>query len=282
MVEMEYHRITTDPQQMGGVPCLRRLRIPVATVIALVADGRTVDNILALYPDLEPEDVREALLFAAEAVRGQREQLPLHDARDAGVETVMREAILNELREHLEVVSAMRADGQFVAAVETVATRCVAALKQGNKLLFMGNGGSAADAQHLAGEMVSRFAYDRPGLQAFALTTDTSVLTAIGNDYGFEQLFARQVQAVGKPGDVLFGISTSGSSPNILTALEAARTAGIVTVGLTGNRRARITEVVDYCIEVPSASTPRIQEGHMIAGHILCGLVEAAMFPRPR
>ncbi len=192
----------------------------------------------------------------------------------------MRQVISNELAESAGVINAMRADARLAGAIEAVANACVAALKAGNKLLFMGNGGSAADSQHLAGEMVSRFAYDRPGLPAFALTTDTSVLTAIGNDYGYERLFSRQVQAVGKAGDVLFGFSTSGKSPNVLAAFEAARALGVVNVGMTGNLRARIVEVVDHCIEIPSGSTPRIQEGHIIAGHTICGLIEAAMFPR--
>jgi len=128
---------------------------------------------------------------------------------------------------------------------------------------------------------VSRFAFDRPGLPAFALTTDTSVLTAIGNDYGYEHLFARQVQAVGKAGDILFGITTSGKSPNILAALEEGRKLGMVTVGMTGNRRARIVEIVDHCIEIPSVDTPKIQEGHIVTGHIICGLIESSMFKRP-
>jgi D-sedoheptulose 7-phosphate isomerase len=193
-----------------------------------------------------------------------------------------RRDIARQIGESGQVIEAMRADPRLLAAVEAVAAACVKALEDGNKLLFMGNGGSAADSQHLAGEMVSRFAYDRPGLPAFALTTDTSVLTAIGNDYGYEHLFARQVQAVGKPGDVLFGITTSGKSPNILAALEAGRKLGMVTVGMTGNRRERIVGLADHCIEIPSAETPRIQEGHIVAGHILCGLIESRMFPRAR
>jgi D-sedoheptulose 7-phosphate isomerase len=192
----------------------------------------------------------------------------------------MQHTIANEMRESAGVIAAMQADTRLAAAIEAAAAACVGALKAGAKLLFMGNGGSAADSQHLAGEMVSRFAYDRPGLPAFALTTDTSVLTAIGNDYGYELLFKRQVQAVGKPGDVLFGITTSGRSPNIIAALEAGRAMGLVTVGMTGNLGERITKVVDHCIEIPSGSTPKIQEGHIICGHIICGLIESAMFPR--
>ena len=168
----------------------------------------------------------------------------------------------------------------LVGAVDGVVRACVSAIRAGGKLLFMGNGGSAADAQHLAGELVSRFAYDRPGLPAFALTTDTSVLTAIGNDYGYERLFARQIQAVGRVGDVVFGLSTSGRSPNVLAGLTEARAQGLVTVGMTGNQRAGITGLVDHAIEIPSALTPRIQEGHIVIGHLICGMIEAQLFPR--
>lgn len=192
----------------------------------------------------------------------------------------MQQTIANEIRDSANTIAAMQEDRKLAQTIQTIAEACISALKNGNKLLFMGNGGSAADAQHLAGEMVSRFAYDRPGLPAFALTTDTSVLTAIGNDYGYEKLFARQVQAVGKAGDVLIGITTSGRSPNIIAALEMGRAQGLVTVGMTGNLGERITKVVDHCIEIPSGSTPKFQEGHIITGHILCGLIEAAMFPQ--
>ncbi len=193
----------------------------------------------------------------------------------------MKASILTQIAESQSVIEAMAHDARLVAVIETIALACVAALNNGKKLLFMGNGGSAADAQHLAGEMVSRFAFDRPGLAAFALTTDTSVLTAIGNDYGYEQLFARQVQAVGQSGDVLLGFSTSGNSPNILKALQKGREIGLVTVGMTGNRGAAITGLVDHCVQIPSASTPKIQEGHIVAGHIICGLIEANMFTAP-
>jgi len=192
----------------------------------------------------------------------------------------MEERIRAHLRASGDVVARMTGDAALVATMMTVAEACTRALKAGNKLLFMGNGGSAADSQHLAGEMVSRLAYDRPALPAFALTVDSSVMTAIGNDYGYEHLFARQIEGVAKAGDVLFGFSTSGRSPNILLGLEAARRMGVVTVGMTGNRREKITRMVDHCIEIPSADTPKIQEGHIIVGHIICGLVEEQMFPR--
>jgi D-sedoheptulose 7-phosphate isomerase len=156
----------------------------------------------------------------------------------------------------------------------------VQALKRGNKLLFAGNGGSAADAQHWAGELVSRFYYDRPGLPGIALTTDTSILTAIGNDYGYDYVFARQVEALGQPGDVLYAISTSGNSRNIVRAIEAARAKGVQVIGFTGQGGGQMAELCDLCFRVPSGETPRIQEGHEALGHMLCALIEAEMFPR--
>lgn len=192
----------------------------------------------------------------------------------------MRQMIRSQMKETARVLESMLEDERLAAAVQAVVETCVKALRDGNKMLFMGNGGSAADAQHLAGEMVSRFAYDRPGLPAFALTTDSSVLTAIGNDYGYEHLFSRQVEAVGRTGDVLFGISTSGRSPNVIAGLEAGHRMGLITVGMTGNKGARITEIVDHCVEIPSDSTPNIQEGHIVIGHIICGLIEQQVFPR--
>jgi len=192
----------------------------------------------------------------------------------------MEDRIRAHLRASGDVVARMMDDAALVAAVRAVAEACTRALRAGNKLLFMGNGGSAADSQHLAGEMVSRLAYDRPALAAFALTVDSSVMTAIGNDYGYEHLFARQIEGVARAGDVLFGFSTSGRSPNILAGLETGRRMGLVTVGMTGNRGERITQAVDHCIEIPSDSTPKIQEGHIIVGHVICGLVEEQMFPR--
>jgi D-sedoheptulose 7-phosphate isomerase len=167
---------------------------------------------------------------------------------------------------------------EITTVVEQIAKRCCAVLQAGNKILFAGNGGSAADAQHLAGELVSRLNFDRPGLAAFALTTDTSVLTAIGNDYGYERVFARQLNAVGVAGDVFFGISTSGRSPNVLRALEEARRKNLITVGLTGAIRGDMQPLCDYCISVPSSETPKIQEGHIILGHIICGLIEPELF----
>jgi D-sedoheptulose 7-phosphate isomerase len=196
------------------------------------------------------------------------------------MEDQLTQLVAEQFRETSENLNLMAKDAALLAAVGQVAETCVEALRGGHKILFAGNGGSAADAQHLAGELVSRFAYDRPGLPAFALTTDTSVLTAIGNDYGYERLFARQVEAVGSAGDVFFGLSTSGRSPNVLTALELAREKGIVTVGMTGRHGGQMPERCDYLLRVPSDSTPRIQEGHIAIGHAICQIIEAQMFPR--
>jgi D-sedoheptulose 7-phosphate isomerase len=186
----------------------------------------------------------------------------------------------NEIDKTISVLSALASDRALVQRIEQVAERVTAAFRAGNKVLLAGNGGSAADAQHIAGEFVSRFNFDRPGLAAFALTVDTSVMTAIGNDYGYEKLFERQIQASGRPGDIFWGYSTSGRSPNILRALEAAKAAGMFSVGFTGNGpgAAEMRERADICIEIPSASTPKIQEGHLVCGHILCGIVEEKIF----
>ena len=196
------------------------------------------------------------------------------------MEDLLKAHAREQMRETARSLEAMTGDEAMLAMVAQVALACVAALRNGNKILFAGNGGSAADSQHLAGEIVSRFAYDRPGLPAFALTTDTSVLTAIGNDYGFDRLFARQLEAVGNAGDVFFAISTSGRSPNILHALRTARGKGLVTVGLTGRGGGDMPGLCDYCLQVPSESTPRIQEGHILIGHVICGLIEQQIFPQ--
>lgn len=190
----------------------------------------------------------------------------------------MRSYISAQIDEAKNVMAAMLADKVLHTQLEASALVCINALKNGNKLLLMGNGGSAADAQHIAGEFVSRFAFDRPGLPAMALTTDTSIITAIGNDYGFEKLFARQVQAHANKGDVLIAYTTSGKSPNVIAALAEARKCGVICIGMTGNRGGPMKELCDNYIEVPSSDTPKIQEGHAVLGHILCGLVESAMF----
>lgn len=190
----------------------------------------------------------------------------------------MKQYIQDEVSKSLATIQRLAGDESINLMVEQIAKMCCSALRAGKKILLAGNGGSAADAQHLAGELVSRLNFDRPGLPAFALTTDTSVLTAIGNDYGYEKLFARQLNAVGTAGDVFIAISTSGRSPNILRALEEGRRKGLVTVGLTGNSGGEMPALCDYCICVPSSETPKIQEGHIILGHIICGLIEFEIF----
>lgn len=182
------------------------------------------------------------------------------------------------IRQSARVLDAMAEDVALITALQSAIDASIAALRAHKKIMFMGNGGSAADAQHLAGELVSRFEFDRPGLPAIALTTDSSILTAIGNDYGYEKLFSRQVQALGQPGDVLIGISTSGNSPNIIRAMELGREMGCVTIGMTGNRDCRLPDVSDICLRAPSPDTPMIQQCHITLGHILCREIEQAIF----
>ena len=172
----------------------------------------------------------------------------------------------------------MNSDTQLMSEVTNIADECVSRLQKGKKLLFAGNGGSAADCQHMAGEYVSRFLFDRDGLPAIALTTDSSILTAIGNDYGFENLFSRQVEALGASGDLLFCYSTSGNSENILKAIEAAKKMDICVAGMTGFNKGKMDDMCDYLIQIPSSHTPNIQEGHLIAGHAICCAVEQQIF----
>ena len=172
----------------------------------------------------------------------------------------------------------MAKDERLCADTATAAEVLAAALRTGNKLLICGNGGSAADAQHWAGELVSRFLYDRPGLPAIALTTDSSIMTAIGNDYGYERLFSRQVEALGAKGDVLFALTTSGRSPNCRLAVQWARANGMTTVAFTGARGADFAALADHAFVVASDDTPHIQEGHITLGHALCALAEAAIY----
>ena len=185
-----------------------------------------------------------------------------------------------ELAKTAKMLSALQNDASSLAAVTRIAELCAAALRQGRKILFAGNGGSAADAQHLAAELVGKLGYDRAPLAALSLTTDTSVLTAVGNDYGYDQVFERQIGAMGVAGDVFIGISTSGRSKNVLRAFAAARAKGIATVGLTGGGGGEFPALCDICLAVPSNETQKIQEGHIVLGHIFCGLIERMMFPR--
>ena len=168
--------------------------------------------------------------------------------------------------------------GVLVSALAEVISLTVTALRRGNKIILCGNGGSAGDAQHIAAEFVGRFAFNRPALPALALSVNTSCLTAIGNDYGFEQVFARQIEALGKKGDVAIGISTSGNSVNVIHAMLTAGKLGLNTIGLTGAKGGELKNAVDLCLCAPSCETPRIQESHILIGHILSELVEQTMF----
>lgn len=166
---------------------------------------------------------------------------------------------------------------KIIAVVDAVTL----ALKRGNKILLFGNGGSAADAQHLAAEFVNRFLIERPPLAALALSTDTSIITAIGNDYDYSEIFSKQIRALGSEGDVAWGISTSGNSPNVMKALEIAKKMGLITIGLTGKDGGTIAPLVDHSLRVSSQNTARIQETHITVGHVICEMIDFKLFQRP-
>jgi D-sedoheptulose 7-phosphate isomerase len=188
--------------------------------------------------------------------------------------------IENIIKNSIETKEKILNDKNILSTIENVVNAMVQAYKSGKKLLIAGNGGSAADAQHVAAEFVGRFYYDRPSLPAMALTTDTSIITAIGNDYGYDQVFSRQIEGNGVEGDVFIAISTSGNSPSIVKALEAAKAKGIVTVGMTGQKPSKMDPLCDWLLKMPTTDTPRIQEGHALIEHIICQLVEERMFPK--
>ena len=188
----------------------------------------------------------------------------------------MQQLILTHFRGHLETVTAM--SEQLLGQIEDAAGLLITTLKNGGKIMVAGNGGSAADAQHFAAELVGRFLLERRALPALALTTDSSILTAVGNDYGFEQIFSRQVEALARPGDLFIGISTSGNSENVCRAVEAARNCGCMTLSLVGGEGGRLANQSDFVLKVPSDHTPYIQEGHLFLIHLLCDLVEQRLF----
>jgi D-sedoheptulose 7-phosphate isomerase len=181
-------------------------------------------------------------------------------------------------RRSCETLERAADDPRLRNAIYAIADAITGALRHGGKLMIAGNGGSAGDAQHIAGEFLSRLNFDRNPLPAIALTTDSSVLTAIGNDYGFDRVFERQVRGLGRAGDVLIAISTSGRSPNVLAALRAARQIGIATVGFTGDGEREMAADCDHCLAAPAAETPLIQQIHIVAAHAICGLVERNLF----
>ncbi len=183
----------------------------------------------------------------------------------------------SQISDSLEIKRSLL-EGGHAEVIAEIASLIIDSYRSGGKVIFLGNGGSAADAQHLACELVGKFQAERSALPAIALSVNTSILTAIGNDYGFERVFARQIEAWARPEDVVVGISTSGNSTNVLKAMEAARKIGAKTVGFTGRSGGELKKSVDLCLRIPSDSTPRIQEGHITAGHVICSLVESALF----
>ena len=190
----------------------------------------------------------------------------------------VEQCIADQIRASISTKQAILSDKGLMRNIAAAAQMIVDAYEQGKKTLLAGNGGSAADAQHIAGEFVRKFYFDRPGIASIALTTDMSIITAIGNDYGYDKLFSRQIQAQGSAGDVFIGISTSGNSANLVEALRMCGQKGIKTIGLTGFTGGKMDAMCDLCIKVPSGETPRIQESHILIGHIICCIVEEKLF----
>lgn len=189
---------------------------------------------------------------------------------------------MDEVKRHIEesirVKRLLLDNEELLESIKGASEACIKALKNGKKLMFAGNGGSAADAQHLAAELVSRFGFDRPGIAAIALTTDTSVITAVSNDYSFDMLFSRQIESIGSKGDVFLALSTSGNSKNIIEGLKTAREKGLSTIGITGSSGGKMADLCDIIIKIPSDETPRIQEATILTGHILCYEIENSLF----
>jgi len=186
----------------------------------------------------------------------------------------MKDVIEQEINEHINVAEQMHSLTDDIAKI---ASLCIDSIRSGGKILIFGNGGSAADAQHIAAELVGRYKSERKGLPAVALTTDTSALTSIGNDFGYDQIFQRQIEALGRPEDVVIGISTSGNSSNVISALELSKKIGCKTIGLSGNDGGDMNKICDVNIVVPASDTPRIQEMHILIGHTLCQLIEQSL-----
>lgn len=192
----------------------------------------------------------------------------------------MTDLIKKVLQESCEIKQKVIEDDRLLKIIHDVMDVSINALRNGNKLLFAGNGGSASDAQHIAAELVGRYEQDRKGLPALALTTNSSQITAIANDYGYDDLFKRQVQALSVKGDVFFGLSTSGNSKNVINAIEECKQQGVISVGMTGQSGGQMATLCDYCINVPADSTARIQEVHITIGHIICSAIETALFSK--
>lgn len=192
----------------------------------------------------------------------------------------MKNYIKEQIKKSYETKQSIYNDENLLLEIEKVVKLSIKLYNKKNKLILAGNGGSASDAQHISAELVGRYNFDRPSLPALALTTDTSALTAIGNDYGYDKIFSRQLEGMGQKGDIFIGISTSGNSLNIIEAFITAKEKGITTVALTGRDGGEMAKMADISLVVPSNSTPRIQESHILIGHILCDLIEQEIFPR--
>ncbi len=190
----------------------------------------------------------------------------------------MKNYIKNQIKKSYETKQAIYENEELINKIIEVSQLCVELYRGSNKTILAGNGGSAADAQHIAAELVGRYGFDRPSIPSLALTTDTSCLTAIGNDYGYDKVFSRQLEGMGQKGDIFIGISTSGNSLNIINAFNSAKEKGITTVALTGRDGGEMAKIADYALVVPSDSTPRIQESHILIGHILCDIIEKEIF----
>lgn len=190
----------------------------------------------------------------------------------------MDDFIKNYINDSLEIKTLILNDKDFLANVSAVAGEIIECYKKGGKVLLAGNGGSAADAQHIACEFVSKFCFERQGLPAIALTVNTSLLTAIGNDYGYEKIFSKQIEASGNNGDIFIAISTSGNSKNIIDAINEAKRKGLKTIGMVGHNACKMDDICDYVLKVPSCETPKIQEIHIMLGHIICAIVEKELF----
>lgn len=190
----------------------------------------------------------------------------------------MKNYIKDQIKKSYETKQTIYENEELLNKIEQVSKLCVELYKGNNKTILAGNGGSAADAQHIAAELVGRYGFDRPSIPSLALTTDTSALTAIGNDYGYDKIFSRQLEGMGQDGDIFIGISTSGNSANIVNAFNSAKKKNITTVALVGKDGGEMAKLADFALIIPSESTPRIQESHILIGHIICDIIEKEIF----
>jgi D-sedoheptulose 7-phosphate isomerase len=193
---------------------------------------------------------------------------------------MFKETIIDRINKSIEMKEKVLRDNNLVKKIDLISQTIINAYKSNKKVILFGNGGSAADAQHLAAELMNKFYLDRKSLPAIALTVNTSILTAIGNDYSFEQIFSKQLEGISEKGDIAIGISTSGNSKNVIEGLKLAKKNKLFTVGFTGKDGGKINNIVDVCINVPSDDTPRIQEAHIMIGHIICEIVEKELFKK--